>query len=43
MDAQVLLSLVGVILGIALVMFLSYQGVSALFSAVAAAAVMSAV
>ena len=40
MDTQVLLSLVGVILGIALVMFLSYQGVSALFSAVAAAAVM---
>ena len=30
MDTQVLLSLVGVILGIALVMFLSYQGVSAL-------------
>ena len=40
MDTQVLLSLIGVVLGIALVMLLSFQGVSALFSAVAAAAIM---
>lgn len=40
MNTQILLSMIGVILGVALVMYLSFQGVSALFSAVAAAAVM---